>query len=362
MNRIAFYAPLKSPLHAVPSGDRAMARALVMALNAAGLKADLVSELRSYDGIGDPDAQHAIKNEAQREICRLLETSTREDWRAWVTYHNYYKAPDLIGPEVSRQLGLPYVQIESTRAHKRLRGPWADFAKLTEAACDQADAIFHLTEYDRGSLVEHRTGGQLIVRLAPFLAQDSLPPVSGKPRQGSTLLCVGMMRPGDKLHSYRIVAETLPWLMSDNWNLRIVGDGSARPEIEDLFAAVSDRVQFLGELDANALLAEYQAATLLFWPGVNEAFGMAYLEAQAAGLPVVAQDRNGVRDVVHGGILCNPDAPKSAASAIDTLLSDPVELRRLSHVARTSVREQHLLGTASDTLVNTIRPLIGEQP
>ena len=361
MSPIAFYAPLKSPLHAVPSGDRAMARALVLALNAGGLKTDLVSELRSYDGIGDSDAQHAIKNEAQREICRLLETSSSKDWRAWVTYHNYYKAPDLIGPEVSRHLGLPYIQIESTRAHKRLRGPWADFAKMTEAACDQADAIFHLTEYDRGSLIEHRTDGQLIVRLAPFLAQDTLPPVSSKPRQGSTLLCVGMMRPGDKLSSYRIVAETLPWLTSVGWYLRIVGDGPARPEIENLFATASDRVQFLGELDATALLTEYQSATLLFWPGVNEAFGMAYLEAQAAGLPVVAQNRNGVRDVVHGGILCNPDAPKSAAGAIDKLLSDPVELQRLSHIARMSVKDKHLLGTASDTLANAICPLIGER-
>ena len=362
MTQIAFYAPLKSPLHAVPSGDRAMARALILALNAGGLTTELVSELRSFDRTGDSHLQRAIKNKAEREIKRVLEQAAHKDWRAWVTYHNYYKAPDLIGPVVSKSLGLPYIQIESTRAHKRLTGPWADFAKRTEAACDQADAIFHLTEYDRESLIKHQANGQRIVHLSPFLAQNTLPPIPSEPRQDSTLLCVGMMRPGDKLKSYRIVAEILPWLKSPDWTLRIAGDGPARTEIENLLAPVKDRVHFLGELDARSLTAEYQAATLLFWPGVNEAFGMVYLEAQATGLPVVAQNRNGVRDVVQGGVLCDPDTPKSAADAIDRLLNDPAERRHLGRIARKSVKENHLIGPASRILAKTIRPLIGERP
>ena len=46
--RIAFYAPLKSPDHPVPSGDRQMARLLVAALRHAGHDVEIASELRSY--------------------------------------------------------------------------------------------------------------------------------------------------------------------------------------------------------------------------------------------------------------------------------------------------------------------------
>ena len=51
--KIAFYSPLKSPNHPVPSGDRQVARLLVDALVRGGAQVDLVSEFRSYDR-GDP--------------------------------------------------------------------------------------------------------------------------------------------------------------------------------------------------------------------------------------------------------------------------------------------------------------------
>ncbi|WP_035670480.1 hypothetical protein [Azospirillum brasilense] len=47
--RIAFYAPLKSPTHPVPSGDRRMARLLMAALERAGHAVTLASTLRSWD-------------------------------------------------------------------------------------------------------------------------------------------------------------------------------------------------------------------------------------------------------------------------------------------------------------------------
>ena len=60
MSTIAFYAPMKPPDDPVPSGDRTMARALLAALEGAGL-GDMqpVSRLRSRDGEGDPAAQDA---------------------------------------------------------------------------------------------------------------------------------------------------------------------------------------------------------------------------------------------------------------------------------------------------------------
>ena len=126
---LAFFAPLKAPDHPVPSGDRTMARALIAALCHAGYDVQVASDLRIYDSVGDSAVQDALMGDADAEVARILESAEAKTWRCWVTYHNYYKGPDLIGPAVCRTLGIPYVQVESTRARKRLTGPWARFAK-----------------------------------------------------------------------------------------------------------------------------------------------------------------------------------------------------------------------------------------
>ncbi len=357
---IAFFAPLKSPRHPVPSGDRAMARAVMQALDAGPFKTDLVSQLRTLDRTGDATVQADLHAKAQQEIDRLLATAPQGGWRAWVTYHNYYKAPDLIGPAICATLSIPYIQIEASRAHKRLTGPWAAFAKQAEAACDQADLVFHMTRYDRETLIKHKTPNQTILPLAPFLPQTDLPVSGLSERHPRTLLCVGMMRTGDKLASYRIVAGAVALLQTPNWQLILVGDGPARPEVHAAFAPFGARVQFTGQLDANALAQVYDSAAMLVWPGVNEAFGMTYLEAQAHGLPVVAQDRNGVRDVVHGGVLCDPAHVQDFAAAIDELLGDSAHRAHLGAVGRAAVDAQHLQPAATRTLTNAILPLIGE--
>ena len=58
--RLAFHAPMKPPDHPVPSGDRAMARALIAALEAGGARVDVASDLRTRDGGGCDSVQAAL--------------------------------------------------------------------------------------------------------------------------------------------------------------------------------------------------------------------------------------------------------------------------------------------------------------
>jgi glycosyltransferase involved in cell wall biosynthesis len=75
-------------------------------------------------------------------------------------------------------------------------------------------------------------------------------------------------------------------------------------------------------MDSDTLANLYRQASLLFWPGVNEAFGLTYLEAQAAGVPVVAQNRPGVCDVTHGTHPRPHEGTMPLVAAITALLSN----------------------------------------
>ena len=328
-----------------------MAQSIMAALsmNAENLPVVLASQLRCYDGQGDALAQENIRAQAEVEVERLLDSSYK--WQAWVTYHNYYKAPDLVGAAVSKRLKIPYLLVEASIAKSRLQGRWSGFAASADSATKDADVIFYLTERDHSALAEHQPEKQKLLHLPPFLNQTELPAVQRSATPANELLSVGMHREGDKLESYRIIAKALAFLQSPDWRLSIVGDGPARRDIESMFAAYGTRVRFLGELDRCAVTAAYQEASVFLWPGVNEAFGMVYLEAQAAGLPVVAQDRAGVREVIASTQSLVPEGdPSLLAQAIDKLFSNPAYYQSLSQTGVEFVRNKHLLGAAADTL------------
>ena len=315
----------------------------------------MVSRFTSRDGVGDPARQAELIDAAGAEVDRVTDALRAQPVSAWITYHSYYKAPDLIGPAVCARLGLPYLLVEATRARKRLTGPWAQFAARAEAVCDAATVIFHLTDRDGAALLRDRVNGQRIVHLRPFLPRTDLP--ATPPRApDAPILCAGMMRPGDKLESYRLIAQTLA-LIPPGTPVEIAGDGPARPQVE---ALLGDRARFLGALGPEEMAAAYARAALFLWPGVNEAFGIVYLEAQAAGMPVVAQDRPGVRDVLAPGSY--PAVAEGAASLarhVDALLADPAACAAQGAAAARHIREYHLIGSAVATLNGELSRLVG---
>lgn len=346
--RLAFYAPLKAPDHPTPSGDRNMARSLMTALRSTGAEVTLASNFASRDGTGDTTLQAERMSRAIAQHPELIAQGQSEGWAAWITYHNYYKAPDLLGPAVAKALKIPYLLIEATRASKRLQGPWATFAEMAERATDAADVVFYLTERDAEALRRDAPADQALIHLRPFLNRTTLPKQSVG---NGPILSVGMMRHGDKLASYALIAQTLSLLPKGTWQLHIAGDGPASDEVRALMAPFGDAVTYLGALDAEALADAYAQSSCLLWPGVNEAFGMTYLEAQAAGLPVIAQDRPGVRDVLAPGSYPLPQAGVAAmATQLQDLLNNADTRKQAGQAARAYVAHHHLRNAAQQTL------------
>lgn len=372
--RIAFYAPLKSPDAPTPSGDRRMARLLMAALRAGGHDVFLASRLRSRDGEGDPERQAHLVRLGGRFADRFVERC--ESGRIptpdlWFSYHLYYKAPDLLGPAVARRLGIPYVVAEASNAPKRAAGPWADSHRRILDALGQAALVIGFNSRDKPCVAPCLGPGGTYLQIKPFL--DGLPyPVdpsagpalrtelgiaSGEP----LLLAVGMMRPGVKIDSYRILADALSRVPAERrWALVIAGDGAGRPEVEACFAPHRARVHLLGAVDAARLRFLYQAADILAWPSINEAYGMALLEAQASGLPVVAGDVGGVPDIVSDGAtgLLSPEGDVAAfAENLDRLLLDMDLARMLGAAGREQANRSHSLESIAGQLTVALQAL-----
>lgn len=355
MKRVAFYAPMKPTNHPTPSGDRRMARLFMEALGRTGRPVDLASTLRLRDGAGDDAAQAALTAQAAREVVRLHRAWRADPPALWFTYHCYYKAPDLIGPAVAAHFGIPYVIAEASRAKKRLSGPWAAFAAAAEAAIDRADLLLAMTVQDRFALDRDRANGQHVADFPPFLDPGPSPPPKPKRTDARLhLLTVAMMRGGDKMASYAALAAALDHLGGVDWHLTILGDGPERAAVAALLAPHAQRVTFEGAVaDPDTLRQWYERADMLLWPGVNEAYGMVYLEAQAAGTPVIAEEWPGPRSVLAPGSALVPRGDGAAFAAA---------VRRLAQMpdASESVRAHILHHHGIDRAAQRLDALFGD--
>jgi glycosyltransferase involved in cell wall biosynthesis len=374
--RIAFYAPLKPPTHITPSGDRRVAALLLDALERVADKVELVSTFRSYDADGEPERQQALRRQGAALAARLA-----AQWRAlpaperpdlWFTYHVYYKAPDWLGPAISAALGIPYVIAEASHAEKRAGGDWAIGHEAAADAISRARLVIAPSRDDVAGL-EKLIPRERVVHLPPFV--DPKPYAAAaraRARHRARLArernldpavpwiaVAAMMRPGDKLASYRALAGALSRLTDLPWRLVVAGDGWARPEVEAaLETAAPRRTAFLGTLGMRDIAGMYAACDLYAWPAVNEAYGMALLEAQATGLPVVSRATRGVPDVVvdgHTGVLVKDD--DALADAIRALLRDADRRSALGRAAAAFVATERSIESAASRLKSLLGAL-----
>lgn len=364
--RVAFYAPLKSPRAETPSGDRRMARLLIQALQHAGYEVDLAARLRTRDGRGEPGRQSRLRSVAEKLADRMIRkyrsgAIPRPDY--WFTYHLYYKAPDWIGPVVADALRIPYIIAEASYAPKRAGGPWDNGHKQSEVCLQRADAVIGFNSLDRVCVEPVMSPGAVYKTLPPFIDLEQMH-VRPKRHDETTvhLLAVGMMRDGDKFQSYGVLADALAKLGGNSgaWHLTIVGDGPRRPDIIKLFEPFANGVSFTGAVDLTALADLYGSADIFVWPAVNEAYGMAILEAQAAGLPVVAGRAGGVADIVdHGktGLLSDEGDSGEFADNLARLI-DTASIRQvMGQAAAQKARTMHGIEKASADIAELLQSL-----
>ena len=350
--RIAFYAPLKPLDHPHPSGDLVIGTGLYNFLQGRGHRIGKVSRLRARWIYWKPWLWPQVVRHRNRSLNRCRKT--RAD--LWLTYHSYYKAPDLLGPYCCRCLHLPYVIFQGIYSTKRRKHwtTWAGFV-LNRQALLFAQHVFTNRKEDLLNLARIVPENNLTYVVPGIFPEqfcfDSVSRIQMRRKMdisdGIAVVTAAMFRPGVK-------AEGLSWVIRSCGELfrkdiplylLIAGDGKEGPRLRQMANHwLPGRVRFLGKLAREEMYRFYSAGDLFVFPGIRESLGMVYLEAQSCGLPVVAFANGGVPEVVAhevSGYLVRPFDVKGFNQAIARLVNDSRERKQMGEAASSYVRNRH---------------------
>ncbi len=177
------------------------------------------------------------------------------------------------------------------------------------------------------------------------LGTDVPPESALAPATRPTLVTVGHLvarkRHADVLRALWLLRDRHPEL-----RYLVVGDGPERPALERLTAELDlgDRVELAGQLEHAEALRRARAGWAFVMPSVDEAFGVAYVEAMAAGMPAVgARGEPGPEEIAAAGggmRLVPPGDVEALAAELDALLAEPRFRHELGAAARATVAER----------------------
>jgi teichuronic acid biosynthesis glycosyltransferase TuaC len=149
---------------------------------------------------------------------------------------------------------------------------------------------------------------------------------------------VGRKRHADVLRALAVLSPRHPTLRYE-----IIGEGPERLALEGLAVrlGVAERVEFHGQLPPREAIERARRCTLFAMPSTEEAFGVAYVEAMAGGVPAIGcRGEPGPEEIAAAGdgfMLVPPGDIERLSQRIDELLSDSHRLREASQRARATV-------------------------
>ncbi|MDE3192508.1 MAG: glycosyltransferase family 4 protein [Chloroflexota bacterium] len=210
--------------------------------------------------------------------------------------------------------------------------PFSGAAGADVARYRRDDAVIALTEWEAGWYRERGVERVRVTGVGPVIGD--VPCVDA---DAATILFVGRKERYKGYHALRAAAP-LVWRERPDARFVAIGQRAWR----DRPVAVDPRWIDLGVVDEAAKTEAYARATVLVMPSEHETFGHTYLEAWAAGRPVIAGDIPPLREVVRDGVdgLHARNDPVEVARAILRILGDPAAARRMGEAGRERLRER----------------------
>ena len=185
------------------------------------------------------------------------------------------------------------------------------------------------------------TGAGMRVVHPPAAPPPDPPPARhADPALATLAHVVPRKRHADVLDALRLLADRVPRL---RWV--VIGDGPELPALRERARAsgLDGRVDWLGELEPDAAMRALAQCHLMAMPSVDEAFGVAYVEALGCGVPAIGcAGEGGPEEVAAAGlgmILVPPRDPPALADAVAEALADRERLAELSEAARRTASE-----------------------
>jgi glycosyltransferase involved in cell wall biosynthesis len=245
-------------------------------------------------------------------------------------------------------------QVIITQAH-RLRlvafvhHPLADETGLSPAEIEQAARLeAALLPSFRGVLCPSRVTAASLERYGVSSDRIAIvPPGTAKPtayrrlRRGRSraLLCVASLVPRK---GHGVLVDALARIRRLEWTLLCIGSldrnsATTRSVRRKISAAGFDRrITLAGEWQPALLTRAYRAADVFVLPSFHEGYGMAYAEAMAHGLPVIATTAGATPETVprQAGLLVQPGDPTALARALQRVIVEPALAMRLAAGAR----------------------------
>ncbi|HEY3021486.1 MAG TPA: glycosyltransferase [Solirubrobacteraceae bacterium] len=163
-----------------------------------------------------------------------------------------------------------------------------------------------------------------------------LPPAAAEPDDARSVVSVGHLvarkRHADVLRALATLRDV---------RYVVIGDGPERPALEALARELGVDARFLGQLPHDRALAVARRCAVLAMPSVDEAFGVAYVEAMAAGMPAIgAAGEPGPQEIGDGLLCVAPGDVEALAGTLRDLLDDPAWRRDVGARARRTVLER----------------------
>jgi glycosyltransferase involved in cell wall biosynthesis len=304
--KIAFYAPFKPLDHPHPSGDRTIARGLAGYLSDQGHELCVQSRLRTrwiY-------LRWYKWPQLLLELVLCLVRLKKNPPDIWLTYHTYYKAPDILGPVVSRLLKIKYAVFQgiySTKQRRRLKTAAGFY--LNRAALQKADHLFTNKLTDLKNLKRIVPENRLTY-VKPGLIPENYKRNRSEGLRMRTAWNTGALPVMLSAAMFRddVKTKSLIWLIDCCKGLKerqldfvlvIAGSGVMEKKLKSHARnTLGSSVRFAGKIAPERMAAFYSAGDLFVYPGINEGLGMVFLEAQSCGLPVVAFDNGGIPEAV----------------------------------------------------------------
>lgn len=268
--------------------------------------------------------------------------------------HGFWYAPADIAARAARRLHIPFV----LNPYYAPRGKplWRAYrALIGNRTMDRADAVVVISPQEESLLRTDGFAPRRTELIPPGINEGEFAALRNNPfaRIGldgkRVLFFAGRIA---RAKGIDLLLRALPWILRSaqddrmNVHLAIAGeDFGERPAFEKLAdeLGIARAITWLGKLPREELIAAYQHANVFVFPSRYEAFGIAPLEAQAAGCPVVATNVASLPFVVRDGetgLLFRPEDPADLAAKVLALLRDPNLAARLATAGRERARRE----------------------